>query len=285
MNEQEQPSVGVRPPAVPREDREDNTGVRNSDATERDADEGVEPVQFPPGFWLGVDYMLHHPDQIRKSLSADVDLWPLSRILFKVALAMSAIYGAVMGATNLLQGSAMPLWGKVLMIGTTALKVPALLLITLAIVFPPVYVSNAFVGARLTFRRVLTSLLASLAITSTALASMATVAFFFALTSGSYDFIKLLHVLFFAYGGISGLAYLTRHVKLTASRGGAGVSAKLAILWLFLYMFVGTQLAWVLRPFVGHPGNQVEMFRPRSGNFYESVVESARNLVGGERKK
>lgn len=239
----------------------------------------AEPARFPSGFWAGVDYMLHHPDEIRASLATDTELWRLSRILLLVCLVMGAIYGAVMGATNLLQGSGMALWGKLVMIGVTAIKVPALFLITLAIAFPPVYVSNAFAGARLAFRKVLASLLASLAITTTLLASMATVAFFFALTSGSYAFIKLLHVLFFAYAGTSGLMYLSRDLKLTAQNGGGGVSTKLAMLWLVLYMFVGTQLAWVLRPFVGEPGQKIEIFRARSGNFYESVAQSIGDVL------
>ena len=284
MNDEGLPHVGSQPPPVPSGDRGGMAWTGGEQDEAEAPEEPVEPAQFPSGFWAGVDYMLHHPDQIRQSLGTDADVWKLARILFSVSFAMSAIYGAVMGATNLLQGSGMPLWGKFMMIAITAIKVPALFLITLAIVFPPVYVSNAFAGARLTFRRVLATLLASLAITSTMLASMASVAFFFALTSRSYDFIKLLNVLFFAYAGLCGLTYLNRNIKLTVRQGGAGVSTRIAVLWLFLYMFVGTQLAWVLRPFVGNPGEQVEIFRERSGNFYESVFDSLKKVMGDEPK-
>jgi hypothetical protein len=195
---------------------------------------------------------------------------------------MAVIYGAVMGATNLLQGStAMTLGQKILMILITGIKVPVLYLLTLLIVFPPVYVLNAFVGARLAFRQMVTLLLSSVAITVTVLSSMATVAFFFSLTSRSYDFIKLLHVLFFVYAGLAGLAYLTKTVKSISLINKRPTPRWLFVFWLFLYMFVGTQLAWVLRPFVGWPGQEFRVFRPRSGNFYESVIDSLRGVSGG----
>jgi hypothetical protein len=284
MDEYTRTPPSLRPPELPPAGDAPGSRLR-ADEPVSDPDGVVEAAQFPRGFWAGLDYMLHHPAEIRKSLATDTNLWALSRVLFTVSLAMSALYGAVMGATNLLQGSAMPLQHRLAMIPITGIKVPVLFLVTLAIVLPPIYVSNAFAGARLTFRRVLASMLASLAITSTALASMATVAFFFSLTSRSYDFIKLLHVLFFVYGGLMGLSYLSRHVRLTSPRGGAGISRRIAVLWLFLYMFVGTQLAWVLRPFMGSPGEAFQVFRQRSGSFYESVYDSAKRLMQVEGKR
>ena len=237
----------------------------------------VEPAQFPPGFWPCVDYLLHHPDRILASLRADRDLGRLSGIFFRIGLVTCLLYGAVMGATNLLQGSEQALTQKLLQIGVSALKVPVLFLLTCAIVLPPIYVSNAFVGSRLSFRQMLAVLLSSLAVTTTVLASMATVSLFFALTSQSYDFLKLLHVLFFVYAGLSGLGYQRRCLRELMPPGTS--SGGLWVLWLVLYMFVGTQLAWVLRPFVGDPGAPFEVFRARTGNFYESVLRSMGNML------
>ena len=237
----------------------------------------VEPAEFPPGFWPAVDYLLHHPDRILASLRADRDLGRLSGIFFRIGLITCALYGAVMGATNLLQGSELDLPHKFMQIGVTALKVPVLFLLTCAIVLPPIYVSNAFVGSKLSFRQMLAVLLSSLAVTTTVLASMATVALFFSLTSQSYDFLKLLHVLFFVYAGLSGLGYQRRCLRELMPPGTS--SGGLWVLWLVLYMFVGTQLAWVLRPFVGDPGTHFQVFRARTGNFYESVLHSTGKLL------
>ena len=239
----------------------------------------VDPAQFPRGFWKRIDYLLHHPEEVFESLKQDRDLWQLSRIFFTISLLMAALYGAVMGATNLLQNSPdMLLEHKLLLILVVAVKTPVLFLLTLLIVIPPVYVSNAFLGTRYSFRQVLTLLLATVAITSTVLASMATVAFFFALTSQSYDFIKLLHVLFFAYAGVMGLVFLEKCLGRIASGSQHRTPRKLLVMWLLLYIFVGTQLAWVLRPFVGSPNEEFQLFRPREGNFYESVIQSIQRV-------
>jgi hypothetical protein len=51
------------------------------------------------------------------------------------------------------------------------------------------------------------------------------------------------------------------------------------VVWLELYGFVGTQLAWILRPYIFSPGSPFELFRDRYGNFYESVWRSLEQLL------
>jgi hypothetical protein len=238
---------------------------------EPEPEEQHEPAQFPEGFWHRLDYMLHDPWSILESLRRDLDLWRMARIFFAIAVAMAAIYGAVMGATNLLQASGMETGGKFLMILTSAIKVPVLFLFTLVIIVPTIYVANTFVGPRLEFRQVVTVLLASVAVTAIILASTATIALFFALTTRSYHFIKLLHVVFFAYAGIAGMRFFQKSMRAMAPVGLRGMLKRLFFGTLVLYVIVGTQLAWVLRPFVGDPDMDFMLFRPRYGNFYESV--------------
>jgi len=234
----------------------------------------VEPAAFPTGFWKQVDYTLQHPEEISESLRRDDQSWKIIRIMFFISLFMAAIYGAVMGATNLLQGSDMTIGPKIALIAVTAIKVPVLFLLTLIIVVFPIYVSNAFVGTRLSFSQIFGYLLTACTVTSVALSSMATVALFFSLTSVSYHFIKLLHVMMFVYAGLTGLVYLNHALSDAAKRLNRTSPGNLFVIWLLLYMFVGTQLAWVLRPFVGSPGEPFQLFRPRYGNFYESVLHS-----------
>jgi len=241
--------------------------------------EPVEPARLPKGFWPGVDYMLHHPREIFESLRRGENLDELSRLFIKISIFMALVYGAVMGATNLLQDSTIELKYKFLFIPIVGIKTPILFLLTLAIVLPPIYVSNAFMGMGYTFRQVVAMLLATIAITTTALASMATVAFFFSLTSRSYHFIKLMHVLFFIYGGALGIGFLDRCLVYRMNHSKKTISTKMLFVWLLLYVFVGTQLAWVLRPFVGSPGEKFEVFRPRNGNFYESVAQSINKMM------
>ncbi|MFO0831047.1 MAG: hypothetical protein U0637_04290 [Phycisphaerales bacterium] len=50
--------------------------------------------------------------------------------------------------------------------------------------------------------------------------------------------------------------------------------------WVVIYALVGAQMGWILRPFVGHPALPFEWFRPRSGNFFMSVVHAIGELFG-----
>jgi len=244
--------------------------------------ETCEPAKFPKGFWKWIDYLLHHPGETVESIRRDTNLWQMACIFFLISLFMSMIYGMVMGATNLLQGSSMPMGYKLLMILVTCVKVPALYLLTLVIVLPAVYVSNAFLGPGFSFRQMVTLMLATVAITGTVLASGATIALFFALTSTSYHFIKLLHVLVFVCASLAGLMFLVKCIMRVSPSSTREKVRFLFVAWLILYMFVGTQLAWVLRPFVGSPKKNFELFRKRKGNFYESVYDSILKSTGAK---
>jgi hypothetical protein len=51
----------------------------------------------------------------------------------------------------------------------------------------------------------------------------------------------------------------------------------LLVVWLFLYVFVGIQMAWVLRPFVGAPDMPVQFFREEAwGEAYVELVRIIR---------
>jgi hypothetical protein len=52
-------------------------------------------------------------------------------------------------------------------------------------------------------------------------------------------------------------------------------------IWILLFGFVGTQLAWTLRPFFGSPGEPFEIFRDINGTFYGDVIRTIGHLLGG----
>jgi hypothetical protein len=45
-----------------------------------------------------------------------------------------------------------------------------------------------------------------------------------------------------------------------------------------LFGFVGTQLAWTLRPFFGSPDEGFALFRSIEGNFYAEILRTIGNL-------
>jgi hypothetical protein len=58
------------------------------------------------------------------------------------------------------------------------------------------------------------------------------------------------------------------------------VNVGLIRIWVLLFGFVGTQLAWTLRPFVGSPDENFQIFRSIEGNFYVNIVETIGKLFG-----
>ena len=51
-------------------------------------------------------------------------------------------------------------------------------------------------------------------------------------------------------------------------------------IWLVVFGLVGAQMSWVLRPFLGAPGLEFQWFRPREGNFFETVLSAIGQLLG-----
>jgi hypothetical protein len=54
----------------------------------------------------------------------------------------------------------------------------------------------------------------------------------------------------------------------------------LVYIWILLFGFVGTQLAWTLRPFFGDPDSRFALFREISGTFYSDILQTIGTLVG-----
>ena len=50
--------------------------------------------------------------------------------------------------------------------------------------------------------------------------------------------------------------------------------------WVVIFVFVGIQLAWNLRPFLGDRGQPFRLFRRYEGNFYTALIYSVQQLFG-----
>jgi hypothetical protein len=52
--------------------------------------------------------------------------------------------------------------------------------------------------------------------------------------------------------------------------------------WLVIYAFVGIQMGWVLRPFIGNPNSPTQFFREEAwGNAYVQLAQIVIHLFGG----
>ena len=86
-------------------------------------------------------------------------------------------------------------------------------------------------------------------------------------------------VLFIAYAGV---VANRRLLGLLTSVCDSPIAARRVFwCWLAGNLFLGAQLSWVLRPFIGSPGLAVQFLRddPLRGNFYAAVFGALRHLL------
>lgn len=184
-------------------------------------------------------------------------------------LLLSVIYGATMG-----------LYSGGLQIVYSALKVPMLLLISFYVTVPSYYVLYSLLGGKRSLRQTVTLLLSGFTIMTTILLAFVPVNLFFLLTtprsSEAHSFTAILNISIFTLGGFFALLYLIKGAKVLYKDSGEEWKPAFLVSSVIL-MFVGTQLAWVLRPFF----NYYEFFiRPLEGNFYTSVSLLIFNFAG-----
>jgi hypothetical protein len=63
-----------------------------------------------------------------------------------------------------------------------------------------------------------------------------------------------------------------------APKPAAPPSMTLLYIWILLFGFVGTQLAWTLRPFFGSPDKPFSLYREIDGNFYAEIFRTIADL-------
>ncbi len=218
------------------------------------------------GSALLVERLLREPDKIWRQITLQRELGRLNRQLVVASWVPLAIHGAVLGASN-----------GVLQAVASAVKLPALFLLTLAICLPALYLFNLVFGSRLRLAQTLAIVLCAIATTGVLTLGFAPISVFFLLSAPGYGFFKLLNVGVLALTGLAGLRVLVSGMAKVGPAAGspnAGSHRLLLRGWLVIYAFVGTQLAWTLRPFFGAPELPFELFRKLEGNFYVNIFQT-----------
>ncbi|HEY5752081.1 MAG TPA: hypothetical protein VIT21_02940 [Chthoniobacterales bacterium] len=187
-----------------------------------------------------------------------------------------AIYG---GAIGIWRGPQQALY--------TAIKFPLLIFLTCG--------ANALLngmlaqvfGSGLGFRQTSTAILMSFTVMAIILAGLTPVSAFILANSPPLESeqnktghaITLLGgVAFIAYAGVVGnvrLLAVLRQICPTA------VARRVFWGWLAGNLFLGAQLSWIFRPFIGSPGLEIQFLRddPLRGNFYEAVFHTLKHFI------
>lgn len=219
-----------------------------------------------------VEMILRNRRQFFSEIRDGTDLGRKMRAMLLSSVIFFAIYGAVMGSTQ----------GTVWQVLSSAVKLPVLFLATLVVCAPTLYFFNLVFGSNQSLTQNVALILTAITVTAVLLLSFGPIVLFFLLTSSHYQFFKLLNVGVFAVSGLVGVAFLSQGMRIVSDVGKEGARARRNVvrLWILIYGFVGTQMAWTLRPFIGAPGMRFELFRQLGGNFYADIFASLGEILG-----
>ena len=243
--------------------------------------ESVEVVPDPNApFFKLFDQVIRGREALLPEIFTGPNLWLWIRRFLVAIVVLSAFYGVTMGTSSFSNG-----FGRgLLQVIASAIKVPLLYLLSLAVCLPVLYVVLALMGVRAGFGQTMGMILLAVTFNAVLLASCAPIALFFTITGASYSFIKLLHVAVFAFSGAWAMVTLWQGLQLLCEKSDLYPRKAVQILqvWILVFGFVGTQMAWSLRPFVGSPNQEFQLFRAQEGNFYQAVWRSFTGFAQGD---
>ncbi len=208
---------------------------------------------------------------------------PSSRNLLICALTIAAgfsTYGFTMG-----------LWRAPLMGLYVGIKMPFLIVLTLACNGLINGMLALLIGSGLSFRQSILAQLLSFSVAALILGSLAPITLFMALNAPSSDLpgaasahasFLVAHTLLIAFAGIMATLHLAR--LLLASTPNPKIAGLTLMSWLSGNAIVGAQFSYILRPFFGQPSIAVEFFRedPMNGTFFESFWFSLQKITAGQ---
>ncbi len=216
--------------------------------------------------------LLRDRNQFLEDIRQDIKLERKIFSLLVVSCIFFGVYGAIIGSSSS--------WMQMF---ASAIKLPALYLITLGICLPTLYFFDILFGSKLNFRQYSAMLMTAVSVISVLLFSFAPVVLFFLISIQGYNFFLLLNVAVMGLTGVIGVRLFYQGMRQIVGEEATAdqMRNRLLLGWLGLYALVGSQLGWTLRPFFGAPNEPFQVFRPEiDGNFYAQIVTSLGSLLG-----
>lgn len=224
------------------------------------------PVEHEPSIEL---QLLRHPlALLESSKSSQQQRQLVARCLMVIALG-GAVFGASVGWYR---GGLQTL--------AAALKIPVVTVLSMAICGPAFVVLSTNAERRWTARDALAAMLVAGARSSMLLAAMAPLLWLGIELGLGYHAVQLSAALAYGVAGLGGLSLLRKAL------GTGGNTAWAALGFSVVFALVGGQSAWLLRPYIGAPGDSVvPIFVDRQeGGLSGALERSAERLLGvGER--
>lgn len=163
------------------------------------------------------------------------------------------LYGAAMGGWRVFEDER---W-QLAIFG--AIKSPLLIVTTSLVVLPGFFVLNTVAGLRDDFREAMRAILVGQAGLTIALASLAPVTQFIYFTGVTHRTAILTNAVMFTIAAVVAQFVMLRWYRVLIRKDRRHLIMLVA--WLALYAFVGMQMGWMLRPFIGDPTQSPAFFR------------------------
>jgi hypothetical protein len=236
------------------------------------------PPPAPPGprkpSFLGrialIEWLLKYREHLFEDILERRNLGRYIIDAFLVTLLGSIFYGLVVGICI---GGWQILFDPI--------KLPWVLILTLLLCLPSLYVFSCYRGSRLDLLQMCALAFNSTAVVSTILIGFAPIVWFFMFTApGSHHFAVLINVAVFAVAGIFGVQFQLRGTRALHRAPGEQKGVQTVVRWwIVLYGLVGAQMAWLLRPYF----TPTDVFiRPRAGNFFLSLLTTIADAISGQ---
>jgi hypothetical protein len=203
--------------------------------------------------------------------------------------ARSALYVAVVILGSGVYGAVMGMWRAPLQAAYGAIKFPLVVLLTGSGTALLNGMLAPLLGLNLSFRQSSQAVLMSFVIASIILGGFSPILAFLVWSSPplgdvsanavtTHALIKLANVIAIAFAGTA--ANVRLYQLLERYSGARRVARSVLAAWLLANLFLGSQLVWILRPFIGAPWLPVQFLRPNAfqGNFYETVLRDLAQL-------
>ncbi|MDN5200404.1 hypothetical protein QQ008_03505 [Fulvivirgaceae bacterium BMA10] len=186
-------------------------------------------------------------------------------------------YGIIMGSYNSFQQALV-----------TGVKLWLLFSLTLIICFPSFYIVQLILGSKIKIKQLFVILMGGFLMTTTIMLAFAPIVLYFQLSGDNYNFLQLLHVFVFMFAGFFGMRVVLESLK--GAFEGTKVYPKIGLsvfrIWVVIFAFVGIQLSWNLRPFLGSKDMPFQLFRESTrGNFYSTTLGSIGKLLGVQKNE
>lgn len=199
--------------------------------------------------------------------------WPLVA-LATLVVAFGMLYGAAMGSFGGVFGD------RALQVIYSGIKVPFLLLATFALSLPSFFVLNSLLGLRRDFADAVRALAATQAGLAVILASLAPLTLLWYVSIGRYSAAVLFNALLFGAASLLAQSILRGYYRPLVLRDAR--HRWMLRTWFVVYAFVGIQMGWMLRPFIGDPTSPVQFFRGDTwGNAYVILARLIWSTLAG----